>query len=250
MFIGDSLLGASEVRYNASDRETLNVPLDDKEASALPPEHVTQTGALTAHCQVTLRDLKETDDRRDITYLANKTGWDARAVALAALADQFSASTTDASSGAVIEPAFFYALFRAGLPANDAALYQTDAKTAEAIWKQAIAQGVIPTAVENRLPQARERFQNLAVQRALDTPALAGVSSLKEMVSVSLGDDPVRQQQFAALYTEHRTEPDKLWAAVRDNFGEAAEKRLRLATHFGQYQPTTSPNLAGAKTQT
>ena len=228
VFIGDIFLGASEVRYNASNRETLNVLLDETAASALPAEHETLTGALTAHCHVHLRDLKETGDRQDITYLANKTGWDARAVALAALADQFSARTTDANNGDVIEPAFFYALFRAGVPANDAALYQTDAKTAEAIWKQAIEQGVISKQLENRLSQARERFQSLAVQRALDTPALAGVSSLKEMLSVSLGDDPARQQQFAALYTQHRTEPDKLWAAVRDNFGEAVEKRLQL----------------------
>jgi hypothetical protein len=134
----------------------------------------------------------------------------------------------DTLGATTIPPAFFYALFRAGLPANEDALYQTDAKTAEAIWKQAIAQGVIPSALENRLPQARDHFQSLAVQRALDTPALAGVSSLKEMLSVSLGDDPGRQQRFAALYTEHRAEPDILWAAVRDSFGEAAEKRLRL----------------------
>jgi hypothetical protein len=115
-----------------------------------------------------------------------------------------------------------------GCPANEDALYQTDAKTAEAIWKQAIAQGVIPTALENRLPEAREGFQDLAVQRILDAPALAGVSSLKEMLSVSLGDNPRQHQRLAALYTQHRTEPDKLWEAVRNNFGEAAEKRLRL----------------------
>ena len=55
------------------------------------------TSALSGHFPGSLRDLKETTDRQDITYLANKTGWDARAVALAALADQFSANSTDAS---------------------------------------------------------------------------------------------------------------------------------------------------------
>jgi hypothetical protein len=51
-----------------------------------------------------LRDLQETDDRKDITYLANKTGWDARAVAIASLADQFSARTTSADGQVQIAP--------------------------------------------------------------------------------------------------------------------------------------------------
>ncbi|PTQ91460.1 PA14 domain-containing protein [Nitrosomonas nitrosa] len=221
-------LGASDVRYNATNYETLNIVLDEQASSALASEHETLTSELTDNCHVSLKDLKETEDQQDITYLANKTGWDARAVALAALADQFSARTANVDNSDKIEPAFFYALFRAGLSANDDAIYQTDASTAEAIWKQAIAQGVISSTLENRLPQVCKRFQRLAVQRSLDTPALAGVSSLREMLSVSLGDDSVRQQQFATLYTQHRAEPDKLWAAVREIFGEATEKRLRI----------------------
>lgn len=227
-FAGEKFLGASEVRYNASNRETLNILLTKEADSALPSEHETLVGALTSQCRTNLRDLQETDDRQDITYLANKTGWDARAVALAALAEQFSDKTSDANGHPRIQPAFFYALFRAGLPANEAAIYQADARTAEAIWKQAIAQGVIPASLENSIPQALGHFQSLAVERALDTPPLAGISSLKDMLSVSLGNDRERQQQFAALYTQHRADPDKLWASVRDNFGEAAEKRLRL----------------------
>ncbi|MBF6650643.1 neuraminidase-like domain-containing protein [Methylobacter sp. BlB1] len=221
-------LGASEVRYNATNRETLNIVLAEQASSALASEYETLTSELTDNCHVSLKDLKETEDQQDITYLANKTGWDARAVALAALADQFSARTLDERNSPTIEPAFFYALFRAGLSANDGAIYQTDASTAEAIWKQAINQGVISSTLESRLPQVCERFQSLAVQRSLDTPALAGVSSLKEMLSVSLGDDSARQQQFATLYTQHRAEPDKLWTAVRETFGESAEKRLRI----------------------
>lgn len=228
VFSGATFLGASEVRYNASNRETLSILLTTEADSALPSEHETLVDALTSHCRRSLGDLQETDDRPDITYLANKTGWDARAVALAALADQFSDRTMDESGHPTIEPAFFYALFRAGLPANEDALYQADAGTAEAVWKQAIAQGVIPASLEGSIPQVRDHFQSLAVQRALDTPAPAGVSSLKDMLSVSLGDDLERQQQFADLYTQHRTEPDKLWPAVRDKLGKAAEKRLRL----------------------
>jgi peptidoglycan hydrolase-like protein with peptidoglycan-binding domain len=126
---GTTLLGASEIRYDASPNETLDVVVPDASAAALASEHETLTGALAAHFTGNLRDLQEAGDRSDITYLANKTGWDARAVALAALADQFSGRNP------TIEPKLFYALMRAGLPANEDLLYQTDGNSlASSLW--------------------------------------------------------------------------------------------------------------------
>src|SRR6267378_3774631 len=89
IFSDKTFLGASEVRYNARNNEELFVKLPPN-SNALPSEYQTLTSSLAPHIQGALRDLKETDGRQDVTYLANKTGWDARAVALAALADQFS----------------------------------------------------------------------------------------------------------------------------------------------------------------
>ena len=140
-YAGEDFLGASQVRYNATGREILNILLDEKASSRLFSEHETLIRALARHYPGNLADLKETDEQQDLSYLANKTGWDARAVALAALADQFGARAREA--GAEIAPAFFYALFRAGLPANEGTLYQTDAKSAESVWHQARAQGVL-----------------------------------------------------------------------------------------------------------
>lgn len=223
------LLGASEVRYNASKRETLNILVEEKANDALASEHETLLGALSMHFRGSLVDLKETDDRQDITYLANKAHWDARPVALAALAEQFSVRTVPAGGAApAIAPPFFYALFRAGLPANEEALYQIDAKTAASIWRQGIEQGVIPVALADSIPAAAEHFQGLVAQRTLEVPALPGISPLKEMLSVSLGDDAGKQRQFADLYTRHRDDPPQFWDAVRGAFGEAAEKRLKL----------------------
>jgi hypothetical protein len=39
VFAGKRFLAASELRYNASNRETLNVSLDEKASTALPSEH-------------------------------------------------------------------------------------------------------------------------------------------------------------------------------------------------------------------
>ena len=62
-------------------------------AAGLPSEYETLTANLAAVYPGSLGALQENASQQDITYLANKTGWDARAVALAALADQFSQIT-------------------------------------------------------------------------------------------------------------------------------------------------------------
>jgi Salmonella virulence plasmid 28.1kDa A protein len=249
VLVGDRVLAVSEVRYNASPRELLNVLLTETVTPALQSEHDTLLQNLASHFQGNLRDLQETDTRQDITYLANKTGWDARAVAIAALADQFSARTQNADGAAQLEPAFFYTLFRAGLPANENALYQVDAQTAVAAWKQGIQQGVISAALEAQLPQILERFQTLASQRVLDAPALVGVSSLKEMLTSSLIEDPEQQQQFVHLYTQHKGDSPKFWDAVRDGFGEATETRLKLDGKLGYLTINNAPLIKKLHTE-
>jgi hypothetical protein len=226
VFAGDKLVGASEVRYNAKPRETLNVELSAGVSLSLRSEHDTVTAAVARHFRGQLADLKETGERSDITYLANKTGWDARAVALASLASQFSArSVRPGETG--LPPALFYAMFRAGLPANETALYRVDAATAQTIWAKAMAQGVIAPIPAAEIKVAADRFQKLAAQRALDAPALIGVSPLKDLVALAL---PVatQQAQFADLYAKNRDNLPAFWTAVTAAFGAPAAKRLRL----------------------
>src|SRR5262245_35283426 len=206
VFAGETLLAASEVRYNASNHETLNIMLDEKATAALQSEHETLTSALSAHFTGRLADLKDTDARQDVTYLANKTGWDARAVALAALADQFSQRSVQPgqrSAQSEIPSVFYYALFRAGLPANEDVLYRTETQTLEAVWKNAAENGVIPKDLTQAIPQTVERFRALGAQKLLTGPALAGVSSLKEMLTASDLDD-AQQKTFAELYEANR----------------------------------------------
>lgn len=228
---GEKFLGASDVRYNASNAETLNVVLPDGADAALASEHETLTGGLSAYFQGKLRDLQETDERQDITYLANKTGWDARAVALAALADQFSAPTADATGAPAIPPAFFYALFRAGLPANEDTLYRTDAQTLTTIWTKAAEQGVIPNSLTSTIPAVVKQFQTLSAQKLLTGPALAGVSSLKDML-VSSRLNEAQRAMFAQLYVANRTDLPTFWKAVGDAFQNMAN-RLQVDGKLG-----------------
>jgi hypothetical protein len=241
---GQVVLGASEVRYNASNQETLNILLPETTASALPSEYETLTGAVSAHFKGNLRDLQESDDRQDITYLANKTGWDARAVALAALADQFSQRTADADGSAQVPAPFFYALFRAGVPANDDAIYHTDGATVSGVWSQATKQGVIPKTLTEMIPTVVEKFQTASTQNLLNGSVVGGVSPFKEMLAIS-GLNEAQQEQFATIYTTNRTDTDKLWTAVTDAFGTDLASRLQVDGKLG-FLTINNPTLIQA----
>ncbi len=106
----DAALAASAVRYSAPPAISLDVVLPAS-APGLPSEYETLTAQLAAIFPGSLGALEENATRQDITYLANKTGWDARAVALGALADQLSRLTAakpgsgpDAGCGAAAAP--------------------------------------------------------------------------------------------------------------------------------------------------
>lgn len=243
---GETFLGTSEVRYNAPNAVTLHVVLPDGAAAVLASEHETLTGALSAHFQGRLGDLQETSDRQDITYLANKTGWDARAVALAALSDQFSARTA-AAAGAGIDPPLFYALFRAGLPASEDALYQADPTTVRSIWQKAVEQGVIAQSMTQAIPAAAERFQALSAQRLLTGPALAGASTLQEMLTTSRLD-ATQQTQFAELYAAHRADLPTFWNAVTAAFGQETSGRLQLDGKLGFLTINNAPLMQALHT--
>ena len=190
---GKQVVASSIVRYNAGGSEELDVVLPA--GTLLPSEFETLTRALTGAYAGPLEDLREDDQRQDITYLANKSGWDARAVAMTSLAAQLSADSakasprvgndkrrTGASARRVGVPSpFYYALLRAGVPADPAVLYRTSTAVVESAWHQAIANGIIPKALADEVPAALERFTSVAAAQALAAPATVGPSTLGDL---------------------------------------------------------------------
>lgn len=235
-------LGASEVRYNATASEVIDVVLPESASAALPSEHESLTGAIGARYKGKLSDLKESEARTDISYLANKTGWDARAVALAALADQFSRR----SRAAEIPAPFFYALFRAGMPANEDLLFHTNADTLETIWKQAMEKGVIPKALAPKIPMLVRRFQQLSAEIFLNGPAIVGTSSLKEMLAVSQLNN-ADQKKFAEIYAANRNNPKALWKETAAAFGEEKTKRLQTDGRLAGFTINNAPLMSKLK---
>jgi hypothetical protein len=240
---GKNVLAASIVQYNAPLNVTLDVSLPSS-APGLASEYEALTASLSALYKGQLSALQEGAERQDITFLANKSGWDARAVALAALADQSSQITAPApapapqhqpDAGAApasartvsLSPEFYYALFRAGLPADANSLFSTSSQSVQAIWQQAITQGVIPQALSTQIPSAVESYQTLAAANLLTATSLVGVSTLSSMLSVR-GLTPPQQTTFSQLYAQYSDDPPTFWANVSKSLGAALTTQLQL----------------------
>jgi len=239
VFAGNQFLAASAVCYSAPAELSLDVALPAG-AVGLPSEYETLMTSLAAVYPGRLGDLQEDANRQDITYLANKTGWDARAVALAALADQFSQVTTPApalgtganqsQAGTVptvsLQPAFYYALFRVGLPANADGLFRASPATAQAIWQQAIAQGVIPNNLASDVPGAVQTFLALSAAHSLTAPPPVGVSTMQAMLQPVL-PETAQQERFAQLYAQHQGDWARFWPAVEQALGTEPAQQLQ-----------------------
>ena len=256
---GTAFLAASNVAYNAAKTVALDVALPSG-ASGLPSEYETLSASLRRLYTGQFRALQETAQQQDITFLANKSGWDARAIALAALADQFSAlsasppaaatSPTVAGAAAAAAPPatlqaeFYYALFRAGLPANADMLFQASLTSVQGVWQNAIAQGVIPQALSASVPAAVKTFQALSAAHVLTAAPVVGPSTLRAMLAASSIGQASQQQQFAELLVQYRDNPAGLWPAVTTALGAAPAKQLQLAGQLFYLTLNNAPVLS------
>ncbi|MFD7916848.1 neuraminidase-like domain-containing protein [Streptomyces sp. NPDC059752] len=222
---GGETLATSEVRYDASPQERLDVLLPAGSA-ALPSEFDALASAMAAHVDGHLGDLREDDEHQDLTYLARKSGWDARAVAFLSLSHTFSRQAGE-SGHEMLQPAHYYALLRAGVAADPGALYGLSPQSARTVWEQAIAGGVVPASVGETLDEAVGGFQQLSAEHALGATSVPGASTLSELLRLSLGDD-IDRERFAATLVAHRDNPAKLWDEARQTFGPVVADRLRL----------------------
>lgn len=253
-----TVLAASAVAVNATSPLTLDIALP-ADMPDLLSEHETLTAALSRITNARLKDLQETDTVQDVTYLSVKAGWDARAVAMASLADHFStfaipapntpsttAATVAAPATVSLQPEFYYALFRAGLPADPSALFQTGTSTVQAIWTQAIAQNVIPSSLSAKLPQAMAAYQTLAgAQRLTATPKF-GLSTLQDLLSTT-SMSPNEAQRFSELLTQHAGNWHDFWGDAGNTFDGPTVQKLQL---IGQLSYLTLDNAPLIKTLT
>jgi hypothetical protein len=188
-------------------RSTLVAQLVNDNATVLTPVAATQeTGALNLLAPVaamspasefvrlkealapvvgdrSLAHAVESDDRFDITVAHRESGWDARLIAVSALAAQLSdRSETETPTGLNEDVA--YGLLRAGMPSNRAQLAQIPAETVKAALDKAASAGIIDLD-ETGLATAVEQFEQFAVNQKLDTRPAGGLASVRDMLDAS-----------------------------------------------------------------
>lgn len=204
---GKTVLGLSPVVYDAEPGSRLDVTITAASQADRSSEHAALIRDLSRLSQVPLAEMQEGEAAQDITWLARKSGWDARAIALAVLAERLYRQLD------AVSPALFYALLRAGLPTAMNALLRSDPAQFREVWKQAAAAGVISAADLKRAKPALAALAQAAAAQALD-----GDAGLRGLLpeSVSQGDDPSR---YAMLAVEYGRDPKALRRALLDTFG-------------------------------
>jgi len=251
-----AVLASSAVAYSAPTAVTLDVTLPDG-VTGLPSEYEIVTAALAAVYPGDLGGLQEGNGRADITYLAGRTELDARIIALAASASQLGQLTASAPGPAPapgktaalpvpvsLQPAFYYALLRAGLPADPGTLLRTSPADVQAIWEQATSQGVIPADLTAQIPDAVTTFTALSASQLLTATPAVGVSTLDAMLQPAL-TDTTQREQFAQLYVQYTGNPDGLWAAVTKQFGAALTAQLQFTGQLYFLTINNEPLVAG-----
>ena len=161
---GTTFLAASTVSYNAALNITLNVLLPSN-ATALASEYEALTASIGTLYKGQLSVLQEGSDRQDITLLANKSGWDARTVAMAALAAQFSQITAPPLPATLQTPSAptgtVATVNAAGPTAAATAVPPGTGKTASAPTMGTSTPGVPPTTTPANVSLQKEFYYSL-----------------------------------------------------------------------------------------
>ncbi|HEX8951670.1 MAG TPA: Tc toxin subunit A, partial [Polyangia bacterium] len=242
VYAGGTLLATSATVYNATKTEVLDVLLPPN-LTALPSEWESLLAALDRLCVGDLANLHESGDRRDITYLANKSGWDGRLIAMASFAFQLAAK----NGVAALVPPLYYALLRAGIPSDANSLYQVKPANAQKLWQLAIERGVIPTALTRALPAAVSAWAALVAQHAGDVTAPQGLGSVKDLAQLALGSDAQKLQQFTSIYAQHAGDWPGFWQAVTQQLGAPAAGALQLVGKLNTLTLGNPPLIAAVQ---
>lgn len=199
----------SLVRYNASENEVID--LVDIPTSVQPPrsEYHRLSTALSPHLggAEQLADAQETDDRQDLTLLQRATGWDARLLALGAVAARASKET-----GVPAEA--LYALYRMGLPSDRAAFVRVGAATIEDALKKAVSAGIAGLN-EHEIEAARSAYANFARNEWFNTKVPGSSASVDGMLDAAgFSKTDLSRIKFAQLCTQLHASSGKLWEAA------------------------------------
>jgi len=242
--VGETEVPLSNTLFRAAKTTTLNLiapttaqPVAESEFARLGAALTAQLGDLSL-----LTSAEEKGDRQDITYLSNATDWDARPIALAALAGNLGEQVGIAHEAA-------YALVRSGLPADLDQLVQVDKADVSLALENAAKAGVISLDEGQRLA-ALNQVMAVATTKRLATKAVGALSTFGDFMAQA-GLDATQQQQFADLYFSQRQTGEELWsqAAAAGLPVDQLKVQGKLALLTANNAPLTQTLQAGIATE-
>jgi hypothetical protein len=213
-------LPLSATRFAAQQNEMLNLVAPARirpsttEYQRLSYDLAEQTGARG------LLAAREDDERRDLTLLHRATGWDARLIALAVIAERLGAETQ-------ILPEAVYGLLRAGLPTDKVEFAHVCVGDVDAALGKVQQAGIIRLDGQ-QIAAAKAAFERFARKTLRSAIAFGALSSVDEFLSRS-GLSEYEKRQFEDIYFSHRGPADDLWVKAREaSLSQAAIDGLRV----------------------
>jgi Neuraminidase-like domain/Salmonella virulence plasmid 28.1kDa A protein len=226
----------SEPKFGAAVDETLDL-VAPASVRPLAPEYERLTADLerVIGAASNFGGASESGGRRDLSVVARATGWDARLLALAAMAAKVSDETK-------VPAEALYGLFRVGLATEPEQLFRLQAKVVENAWRRASAAGIIKLS-SARTAAARKAFRAHARAALGDVRAPGAGSSFGELVdAVKL--PPEERAAWEDAYLSGATGRELFTAARRRGVSVEGVDKLRIQGKLALLTANNAPLAA------
>lgn len=231
----------SKTLYNAPATATLNltvpssVQTQQSEFQGLSSSMEQSIGGIG-----NLGTAQENANQQDLTLLNRSTSWDARLIALAALAAQNATATG-------LDQQTLYGLYRTGLPTDPATLAEIPPATVQAALEKANSAGIV-SLTSSQIASSVQTFTTFAQQSQLASTTPGSVSTFSTMAAVNL-TDASQQAAFTSLYMSNPSATD-FWANAA-SLGIAADAldALKLQGKFLYLTFNNAPLASALQTQ-
>ena len=208
-------------QFNATKHEVLDL-VAPSSLEVLTSEFVRLTNDLANHGgrEDVLADLREDDERQDLSVLHRATNWDARLIALAVTARKLMSQTG-------ITAPVLYALLRTGLPSDPQLLAGVPASVVGEVLAKAVEARIVDLN-RRQLDEAATAFQTFVRNTRRSLRAEGTVADHEALLSRS-GLTAVERGRFEEIYFAHEGEDGELWEKLRaDGISETKIRGLQI----------------------
>lgn len=209
----------SATRYDAQSRETLNLVAPARVRSLRPEyDRLRQDLGVLLREGGTIADAQENPKCQDISLLHRSTKWDARVIALLAVAARLSRETG-------LEEVVLYALLRSGLPSRKDLLAHVRVASVMKALAKAVQANIVSLS-RSQITGAKKVFEQFARKTRRAAKASGAPSTFGELLGKS-GLTASERTKFENLYFDHQGNAADLWAKAEQQ-GIPRKKIQRL----------------------